>query len=354
MNTYKRLTLFFMIILVIVAGGCVTQNVLPSPVKPTIVLTQETTAPTETQSSITSTVSIEMATVEYRFSPANLKEYFGPFDIPYHDDFVESQDDGEMRLFVYTLYAIDKDQVFLGGTLIPFAGITYPGMFRRSILLRSTDGGKHWTEVLPTMRASGVHYVTFLDRGEGWALVFGEYVMPTMLWHTVNFGETWDIAGRVSMNGSSAGEGYRALKFSSSTHGDVGFLCGVSPACGEGMGYYAIQSTEDGGKTWTETFRLQMDQVEEDYLFEKRLAAFTAPKGGRYGSNVGYCNYQTRQECPSYGQDGSEWQAEYSQDKMSLLVYKRLALESQWAVYEIPACVEYRAGKMMEPCNDSD
>jgi len=350
MGTRKKSILLLIAVLVIVASGYGILKALYHSDQTIVISAQANPTLTEKQISVT-TNSTQTAMVEYWVSPAELKEYFLPIDSLMFD-FVENEQDDQARLFINVIYAIDKDKVFLGGSL-DFSNSN--GFFERSVLLRSLDGGKHWTEVMQTARVSKVEHIIFLDQGEGWALVQGTgelgSVMPTILWHTANFGETWEIAGSVS-TASDYTRSYKTLKFYSSTHGQISLTCGGSGMC-KGGDYYSILSTQDGGVTWQESYHLTLPFVEGDSSYEKRLTAFILPKGGRYGSHVGNCSYINIQECPSYGQDGSEWQAEYSADKMNLSVRRRLPFESEWTTYAVPACVEYRQGKMMEACNDS-
>ncbi len=275
-----------------------------------------------------------------------MQEYFDSAHPPREP--VDNEPDGRATLSILVIYAIDKDQVFLGGSLFFPQG----GDAQRSVLLRSSDGGKHWTEVMPTTRVSEVEHIVFLDHGQGWALVsgIGEFgdSWPVMLWRTDDFGETWRIAGKIR-TGTGASIVHRTLQFYSSTNGEIRLTCGGSGMC-EGGDYYSIISTQDGGETWQESYHLALPFVEGDPGHEKLLTVFTLPKGGLYGSHTGNCYSSDIQECPSYGQDGSEWQAEYSSDMMTLVVRRRLPFENEWTTYMLPACVEYRQGKMMDTC----
>lgn len=350
MKTYKKPILFSIAVLAIVASSYTILRVLQPVLQTENILSQTSPSPvsTEKYSSATAISSPQTAAVEYRFSPADLKKYLLPLDSPLFDS-VENKQDGKAQFFVNVIYAIDKDTVFLGGIL----GFSNNESFGRSILLRSSDGGKHWTEVMQTARVSEVEHILFLDQGAGWALVEGSgevgSVMPTILWHTSNFGETWEIAGPISAGSPGAQGWYATLKFYNSTHGEVGFVCDASNLCG-GSDYYSILSTVDGGVTWQESYHLSLPLVDGDPSFEKRLSAFILPKGGRYGSYIGGCGYLNIQDCPAYGQDGSEWRAEYSQDQMNLFVRRRLPFESEWTTYMIPSCIEYKQRKMTEAC----
>jgi hypothetical protein len=351
-SNQKRLSVILVVILALIASSYGILNVFRSRIRAATIATESVSIPTEKQLHPTTVNSAQTATVEYWVSPANLQEYLLPFlDSPLLG-FDENRLDGKAYLQVRVIYAINKDIVFLGGSLF----FPSKGDANRSVLLRSVDGGKHWTEVMQTAVVSDVDRIVFLGQGEGWALVIGTgesgSIMPTMLWHTANFGETWDIAGRVSPGSPGALGKYMTLKFYSSTHGEIGFLCDAFGQCEEGS-YYSIRSTEDGGVTWQESYHLALPLVEGDPTHENRLAAFILPKGGLYGSHIGNCWYGNIQECPSYGQDGSKWQAEYSEDLTNLFVRRHLPFESEWATFILSACVEYRQGKIIESCSKS-
>lgn len=339
MNAHEKLFLPLIIILSFIIGSCAIQ-------KDSQPIAQTTIASTPANPTAIATNPPQTAMIEYRILLADLQKYFDPDRPPL--ELPDSEQEGRAMLVINAIYAIDKDRIFLGGRL------DFPnnGNAERSVLLQSSDGGEHWTEVMQTTRVSEVEHIVFLGQGDGWALVAGAgergASMPVMLWHTDDYGETWRIAGKIR-TGSGISIVHTTLQFYNSTNGELRLTCIGSSLC-KGGDYYSILSTQDSGATWQESYHLFLPYVEGDPGHEKRLVAFTLPKGGRYGSHTGSCYSNNIQECPSYGQDGSEWQAEYSQDRMNLFVRRRLSFESEWTTFILPACVEYRQGVMLGAC----
>ena len=85
------------------------------------------------------------------------------------------------------IYAINKDIAFV------FGGLSVPGGTIGSLLLRSTDGGVHWKQMLNPINYNDITHVVFIGKGEGWAIATWtpEGDAGTRLWHTTNYGETW-------------------------------------------------------------------------------------------------------------------------------------------------------------------
>jgi photosystem II stability/assembly factor-like uncharacterized protein len=348
MKPPKKMNFFILFVLAVLGGGCVSSRTSfrlsdLQQVTPTAIVSAAPNA-VATESLFTTAPPTKTATVQFQILPVDPENYLPPlgYELP---DFVEYDGDGKAWININAIYAIDKDAVFLAGSL------SFPyGNYERSLLLRSTDGGEHWTEVMPTTILSYVEHIAFIDGGEGWALVTGVgelgASMPTMLWHTNNYGEIWNMAGTVSY-GSSTFCGYKALRFYDSKHGEISWVC-RDPSPDD---FFAILATEDGGLTWQENYRLTLPlPINGDYLDEKLLAAFAVPDGGRYGSHKGNCILNIK-ECKAYGQDGSEWEAAlFENDRTRLLVRRLLATESEWMTYALPACFEYQQGKLVGPC----
>lgn len=306
--------------------------------------------PTETPGWMTESPPVP-AIVEYWVSPFDIREYWvstyeepAIFDFPYESpsaDPFEYKEDDTARLKINAIYAIDKNTIFLGG----FLDFAKKGDALRSVLLRSVDGGRSWKEVMQTLRVHSVTHVVFLENGEGWILVqgvspAGEAFSP-LIWHTTNYGETWQIKGNSFKYGT-----YQSLRFTDSNNGEMRIVCETN-LCKDN-GYFSIITTKDSGTTWQERLYIANPYENETFWNEKLLAAFRLLPGGYYGS-YGICYAE---ECPglAYGQDGSEWHAKYSQDTMNLFVSRRLSLDDEWTTYVLPACIEYRQGEMLDSC----
>ncbi|MDQ3006551.1 MAG: hypothetical protein M3R47_14355 [Chloroflexota bacterium] len=87
------------------------------------------------------------------------------------------------------IYAVNKDMIFLLGEI----------RNRQSILLRSTDGGKHWVEAMSPAMGSSVIDFQMLETGEGWSLVMWVVEGPgkLLLFHTTNNGLTWEYLSEI-------------------------------------------------------------------------------------------------------------------------------------------------------------
>lgn len=218
MNVRRKTIFFLMAFLAVIVGGYALQKVLPPAIPTEVISTQTNSTATVERLPLTASISSQTATVEYQVSPADLQQYFDPAYLP--RELVDNEPDGRARLSIQVIYAIDKNQVFLGGSLF----FPQSGDAQRSVLLRSSDGGKHWKEVMPTTRVSEVEHIVFLDHGLGWALVggTGEFgaSWPVMLWHTDDYGETWRIAGKIR-SGTGISIVHMALQFYSSTIGEI-------------------------------------------------------------------------------------------------------------------------------------
>ena len=153
-----------------------------------------------------------------------------------------------VSLNLWGIYALSKDVVFLFGSLN--AG---PGALR-SVLLRSTDGGAHWSEVMHPETSSEVIEVVFVENGDGWALVLKtvEGPGPAYLYHTTDWGENWQRLSELPLYGLGAHSYPVGLQFTNSQHGYVKILAtsrmldALSEAC-------CIYETKDAGITWNET-----------------------------------------------------------------------------------------------------
>lgn len=144
------------------------------------------------------------------------------------------------------IYAIDKDNVFLVGSIGEFTH--YP---IQSTILKSGDGGQHWIEVMKPERTSRVIAFQLLPSGTGWALLVttNEGIGPTTLFHTTDFGNSWSKLLEISRDSIIAFPSF--MHFANETSGQIDMI-----HFGSSDGNYIVHlSTYDGGKTWEETGR---------------------------------------------------------------------------------------------------
>jgi photosystem II stability/assembly factor-like uncharacterized protein len=266
------------------------------------------------------------------------------------DDCWQCEQEEKTWVKVDALYAIDITDVFIGGHTL------FPGAANRSFLLRSTDQGLHWTEVMSTTTRSGVTRIAFIGEGEGWALVEGVgdagEAMPVTIWHSSDYGVTWQMLGNVLYN-ENKGESIfcyiNGMKFYNSRYGEIKIVC-RDPGPHD---YFAILSTSDGGITWQRSYSIPLpSQLPGDPGDKRFLSAFADLEGGRFGSHGGRCEFMGDDEiCKAFGQDGSEWETKYfGANRGELLIRHRLPVESEWTTYALPACFEFRQGKIIGLC----
>lgn len=340
---WKSLGFLLALVLVVIGTGCFF-SLVSSP----------TSAPSQPVATTTATFSPSPSATQSAIPQLSSGAYFTG-TIQFLNSPVDPEDcwlcdqEEKARLEVDAVYAIHKDIIFLGGFTL------FPGAANRSFLLRSTDQGLHWTEVMSTTTRSGVTRIAFIEKGEGWALVTGigdaGEGKPNTLWHSSDYGLTWQIVGNIvyKREGDSPFCYITGLRFFDSMHGEIRIVC-RSPGPSD---HFAILSTADGGGTWQKSYHLSLPpQIPGDPGDNRLLAAFTESEGGRYGSHAGHCDFVNNVEiCKAFGQDGSEWQSEYPGDTRSKFVIRhRLPTESEWTTYALPACFEYQQGKLIGPC----
>jgi hypothetical protein len=145
------------------------------------------------------------------------------------------------------IFAVDENILFLFGSMGEFD--FYP---LQSIVLRSEDGGKHWTEVMKPEQISRVMAFQILATGEGWALIQIKNggVGPITLFQTTDFGISWRKISEIPKNTNL---GFPALMyFANKSDGQLDI---IYPYEMPGEAYVVHLSTYDGGKTWEETGR---------------------------------------------------------------------------------------------------
>ena len=226
-----------------------------------------------------------LATLEFSDSLTIIKS---EADIPSAWDSPQIKDG--LTFHIRGIYAINKDMAFI------FGGLKTPGGTIGSLLLRSTDGGVHWKESLNPIDYHDVTHVVFIDDGKGWAIstwqMEGE--LGTRLWHTTDYGETW----QESEGHPPTSLGIRVFD---GQHLQVKAL---NWWANPNTDRYMIWDSYDGGATWTESFGIPVNDTNVDAVVE----AYADTPGGSYGKYYRCDVWKTA--CTAYGQDGSKWQIE--------------------------------------------
>jgi photosystem II stability/assembly factor-like uncharacterized protein len=142
-----------------------------------------------------------------------------------------------------SVYALNQNDVFLFGAISDSAGSS-----AQSILLRSGDGGKHWTEVMHPVRGSDVIDFQMFESGEGWTLVMWTVEGPgtVLLFHTKDFGQTWEQIAEIQKPEWFAFPS--GMKFFDNMQGLIK-MC-VAGGLHDRLAFF---TTADGGATWKET-----------------------------------------------------------------------------------------------------
>jgi photosystem II stability/assembly factor-like uncharacterized protein len=253
---------------------------------------------------------LPLATVEFLNTP------FDPDGVQW----MEEQADDFGLHFGAAILALDQDTAFLYG------GLAVPAGTLRSLLLRTEDGGDHWQEVMEPVRGSGVEMLTFLDQGEGWALVLWvvEGAGPITLYHTTDYGLTWEELGEVP---KWQWYGYPTrMTFTDSLHGQIVVIYdGGMPDTNRA----AILTTTDGGQTWQET-----DSIGQDSPDPEAFATTVAPYYGR--------SFFTESTAP----DGSVWRISAERGVDVMKISHRSSADAAEIVWAVPVHFIYDRGKI--------
>jgi photosystem II stability/assembly factor-like uncharacterized protein len=225
--------------------------------------------------------------------------------------------------FGAAILALDQDTAFLYG------GLSVPAGTLRSLLLRTEDGGAHWQEVMEPVRGSSIEMMTFLDQGEGWALVLWvvEGAGPITLYHTTDDGLTWEELGEVP---KWQWYGFPTrMTFTDSLHGQIVVIYDAGMP---DTNRAAFLTTTDGGLTWEETNSIGQDSADPD-----AFATAVAPYSGR--------SFLTESTAP----DGSVWQISAERGAAVLRLSQRSSADTAETVWAIPVHFEYDGGKITLP-----
>ena len=99
------------------------------------------------------------------------------------------------------IYALNRETLFLFGGVKDVSDERWGPYY--SLLLRSSDGGKHWHEVMQPVPGSEVVEIALVEAGDGWALVgwISEGPGPASLYHTTDYGESWELLSNIPFFG---------------------------------------------------------------------------------------------------------------------------------------------------------
>lgn len=226
----------------------------------------------------------------------------------------------------FSLSGIDvasQDMIFVFGSLNYNAAETH-----FPFLLRTDDGGKHWQEIdlpEPSFNMS-VYLATFIGGGKGWLITCGDVEDYSCghLYRTTDFGRTWGKPITIGEWGFHP----LGIHFSDSRQGQIVFdKFTASPS-----DRFGIVSTQDGGQTWKETFKIphplkELDQPQMDALRQQ----YGKSPGGSWGN---YWLAQPLWSLPPSIFEGAEWSAFGQGDDAYIIAY-RDAPDEMWKAVTI-------------------
>ena len=208
------------------------------------------------------------------------------------------------------IYGLNANLVFLYGGL----KLSYNGGAESvaSLVLRSYDQGKHWQEVMPRAIGSNVIALSFVDDGEGWALVTWavEACGAGRVYHTKDYGWSWVEQSEVPEFSPMTCP--TDMRFNDQQSGWIK-LYDPDNGC-------RTLDTTDGGDHW---------QFRQEILY------------------VDTCKFADNAQMTT--QDGIQWQV-VVKDENKLQVSRRLASEKAWTVVSnLPRHYSYEPGRVLPP-----
>ena len=236
------------------------------------------------------------------------------------------------------IYALSEDVIFLYGQL-------FAGQVGRSVLLRSTNGGKNWREIMVPIRGSAVHHLTFTADGYGWALVGWtiEGPGPLDLYGTDDYGEHWQHLSFL---------GNQPIPFGIMRDSQLDGEIKIAHLTGNPFSdRLALYSTNQGGREWDETSSVliwpDFDADTEpaiDVTDWQAVNEYFAELAGWRNVNDGF---DCRPICETDTPDAVRFRLAWDLDAEFLILEKRTSDQETWTqVTTIPAMFAYDHGKV--------
>jgi photosystem II stability/assembly factor-like uncharacterized protein len=242
------------------------------------------------------------------------------------DEFVwtEQADEFGVDVCANGLRAIDKDTAFL------FGDLRIPASSLRSFLLRTSDGGKSWHEVMPYVPGSELIHVAFSDSQHGWALAQWAVEGPgaIVLFGTADGGNTWrqltDV-GRSQGRPPPGNADYPLrMTFTSALKGEIELALandGESSSIDDSEEEIETLATDDGGVNWRVVRR------------ETRKSSTVETEAAQHDR----------------GFDDTEWELGTRACGEPITIRRFDREQRHWHVTTLPTHFQYRRGRVLTP-----
>jgi photosystem II stability/assembly factor-like uncharacterized protein len=182
------------------------------------------------------------------------------------------------RFYYSGISVVSPDIVFVCGD-VP---LSQTGEESLGVILRTTDGGQHWTETrieLPGIQIPTLNSVHFISPDVGWA-VGADSTRGGVVLKTTDGGSSW-TATKLSQKQVPT-----TVFFSDS---DTGWIGGATPPRGEEEGVggaSALLATTDGGTTWQTNYNIPVS-VYRVFFVDKAYGWAAGSKGVIYRTTDG-------------------------------------------------------------------
>ena len=232
----------------------------------------------------------------------------------------EQADESGVDLNVIGLCAIDKDVAIL------FGGVRVAAGTIRSFLLRTSDGGKSWHEVMLPVLGSELTHVAFSNRQHGWALAQWAVEGPgtILLFRSTDGGKTWrqltDIQGS---QGHAVPDGSPlSMTFTSVLNGEIELAYNSeSTSIDDTRLEIETLASDDGGVTWSMVRRETRKWPPVEPLAEHHDRGF----------------------------DNTDWELDTRAAGEPIVIRRFDREQSQWRVMTLPTHFQYQRGRVLGP-----